>query len=121
MLYSEVVEVDCRVIPVLPDKCKLGPDQFRWNKVDGITGEQFYVTKEMDDEEVSASLKKIKDKGIKSIAVALAHSYAYHEQEVRVGEIARKLGRYTGCRIQDDQQLKSLCCPGKDGEEGQFN
>lgn len=93
MLYSEVVEVDCRVIPALPEKCQLRHDQLKWRRVDGITGEQFFVTKELEENKVSDALTEIKKKGINSIAVALAHSYACHEQEIAVGEVARKLGK----------------------------
>ncbi|KAJ8938504.1 hypothetical protein NQ318_005168 [Aromia moschata] len=92
ILYSEVAELDCRVMPVLEGKCRLGSQAADWRIVEGKTGEKFYVTKELDEEEVRGSLAKIKQKGIESISVALAHSYAFHEHEVAVGKIAKELG-----------------------------
>lgn len=38
------------------------------------------------------SLKAIKDEGIDSLAIVLAHSYMFRDHEVQVGEIAKKLG-----------------------------
>ncbi|KAJ8925583.1 hypothetical protein NQ315_009423 [Exocentrus adspersus] len=92
ILYSEVVEIDCRIIPVLEGKCNLGLQTSIWRKVSGKTGEAFYVTSELDKDEVRYSLQKIKDKGIDSIAVALAHSYTFYEHERDIGNIAREIG-----------------------------
>ncbi|CAG9813200.1 unnamed protein product [Phaedon cochleariae] len=92
ILYSEVVEVDCRIIPVLEGKCRLGELAKNWRQVDGKTGEKFYVTRELDREEIRRSLRQIKEKGIDSISVALAHSYTYYDHELEVGEIAKEIG-----------------------------
>lgn len=91
-LYSEVVEINCRVIPVLEGKCELGDQTKDWRIVEGNTGEKFYVTKELIEDEVKKSLMKVKQGGIDSISVALAHSYTYFEQELEVGRIAKELG-----------------------------
>lgn len=92
MLYSAVVEVDCRVMPTLPDKCELKEQASKWRIVDGDTGERMYITRELNKDSLRKDLKEIKDRGIDSIAVALAHSYTYKDHELEVGEVARELG-----------------------------
>ncbi|KAL1500984.1 hypothetical protein ABEB36_006393 [Hypothenemus hampei] len=94
ILYLDVIEVDCRVIPVLPTACQLSDDLTQqWRIVQGNTdGERFYVTKELDPESVRTDLSKLKEKGINSISVALAHSYQFFEHENQIGQIAFELG-----------------------------
>ncbi|CAH0550452.1 unnamed protein product [Brassicogethes aeneus] len=93
VLYSEVVEIDCRIIPVLDGKCQLGErDTANWKTVDGKTGEKFYVTKEVNLEETRNKLAALRAKGIDSISVALAHSYAYYEHELLIGQVAHEIG-----------------------------
>ncbi|CAG9764851.1 unnamed protein product [Ceutorhynchus assimilis] len=93
ILYKDVVEVDCRVIPVLEAKCELDESTRKnWRIVTGKTGEKFYVTRELDSEAVKKSLLEIKEKGIDSISVTLAHSYTYFEHEIQIGEIAKDIG-----------------------------
>lgn len=79
-------------MPVLPGKCKLNELASKWRIVDGDTGEKIYITRELDKEKLRHDLKLIKNKGIDSIAVALAHSYTYRDHELEVGEIAKELG-----------------------------
>lgn len=43
-------------------------------------------------EEIRKDLKVIRDSGIKSIAVVLAHSYAFSDHEAAIGSIAKDLG-----------------------------
>ena len=51
------------------------------------------VIEELDTMQVEKDLKILKnDKGFDSIAVVLMHSYACPESELRIGEIARKVG-----------------------------
>ncbi|CAG9131512.1 unnamed protein product [Plutella xylostella] len=90
VLYSSVVEIDCRVIPALEDKCQLQTDQ--WRASIGTTGEKMLVMKEIDEEEVRGKLAKLRESGIDSIAVVLAHSYTFHEHELVIGRIAKELG-----------------------------
>lgn len=91
VLYQEVVEVDCRVIPALEGRCQMEKDQ-NWKEVIGTTGEKMLVIKEVEEEAVRRDLKKLLEKGIESVAVVLAHSYTYHDHEVRIGKIAESLG-----------------------------
>jgi 5-oxoprolinase (ATP-hydrolysing) len=90
-LYEEVVEVDCRIVPERTD-CQLGKISENWRKIPGITNSIFLVMKELDIEAVKSQLQKVFNKGIKSIAVCLAHSYACPEQEIAVGKIAQDIG-----------------------------
>ncbi|XP_063833705.1 5-oxoprolinase [Ostrinia nubilalis] len=91
VLYTEVVEVDCRVIPALEDRCKMDKPA-QWRKVTGTTGEKMLVVKDLDEEAVRNDLQRLRAKGIESIAVVLAHSYTYHDHEVRIGKIASDMG-----------------------------
>ncbi|XP_026332611.1 5-oxoprolinase isoform X2 [Hyposmocoma kahamanoa] len=91
VLYTEVIEVDCRVIPALEDKCQMNKPA-HWKQVYGTTNEKMLITKEVDIEAVRNDLKRLKEKGIDSIAVVLAHSYTYHEHELQIGKIACDLG-----------------------------
>lgn len=80
------------MIPTLDGQCELGDVAKKWRVVEGQTGEKFYVTRELDPEAVENNLLAIKQMGIDSISVALAHSYAYFEHEKQIGDIARKIG-----------------------------
>ncbi|XP_057327931.1 5-oxoprolinase [Microplitis mediator] len=90
VLYSKVVEVKCRVVPALPGKCSL--DNSKWRKVKGSTDEFFYVIQELDETTLIEDLKSLKEDGITSLAVVLAHSYSFTEHECRIGKIAREMG-----------------------------
>ncbi|KAJ0171556.1 hypothetical protein K1T71_013106 [Dendrolimus kikuchii] len=92
VLYTEVVEVDCRVIPALEGRCQIDKTNKNWKVVVGTTGEKMLITKELDEEVVRRDLGKLRDSGIESIAVVLAHSYTFHEHELKIGKIAAELG-----------------------------
>lgn len=65
-----------------------------WKDVIGTTGEKMLVIKEVNEDAVRRDLKKLLEKGIESVAVVLAHSYTYHDHEVRIGRIAESLGQF---------------------------
>ncbi|KAH0569179.1 5-oxoprolinase [Cotesia glomerata] len=90
VLYSRVVEVKCRVVPSLPDKCSL--DNSNWRKVKGSTGEVLFVIQELDESALINDLKSLKEDGIESLAVVLAHSYTFTDHELKIGKIAREMG-----------------------------
>ncbi|VVC94664.1 unnamed protein product [Leptidea sinapis] len=92
VLYKDVVEVDCRVIPALEDRCKIDKSDLSWKEVYGTTGQKMLVVKDVDEDAVRKDLAALKEKGIDSIAVVFAHSYNYHEHELTVGRIAADLG-----------------------------
>lgn len=92
VLYTEVVEVDCRVIPALEDRCQIDKTNKNWKAIVGTTGEKMLITKELEEDAVRRDLGRLRDKGIESIAVVLAHSYTFHDHELRIGKIAEELG-----------------------------
>lgn len=73
VLFEEVIEVSCRVIPA-SKRCRLERNFFKRN-VKGTTNEELHVIEELDESNVTDKLLKLKHKGIKSIAVVLMHSY----------------------------------------------
>lgn len=92
LLYKAVVEADCRIIPEQSDICKLDSLIENCKRVKGNTGETFVVLKELDENKLRKDLEKLRESGINSVAVALAHSYAVAEHELRIGEIATEIG-----------------------------
>ncbi|XP_033609037.1 5-oxoprolinase isoform X3 [Cryptotermes secundus] len=96
VLYEEVMEVDCRVVPALPGQCLLmglGHGEWsNWRHATGTTGEKLLVCQELNEDTLRKDLIVLKEKGINSIAVVLAHSYMYPEHEEAVGRVARQVG-----------------------------
>ncbi|KAJ8672521.1 hypothetical protein QAD02_003780 [Eretmocerus hayati] len=90
VLYSDVIEVKARVVPALPGKCDL--TKRSWRKVRGSTGEELFVTQELDEEDLMKNLKYLKQKGIESLAVVMMHSYTFIDHEIRIGELAKGVG-----------------------------
>ncbi len=61
--------------------------------VTGINQEKYLITEELDYEQVEKDLRSLhKDQGFDSLAVVLMHSYACPEYELKIGEIAKKIG-----------------------------
>lgn len=73
VLYKYVVGIKCRVIPALPGKCHM--ENQSWRRVKGSTGEDLFVTQELDEAQLKEDLKELRDLGIESLAVVLMHSY----------------------------------------------
>ncbi|RLU22243.1 hypothetical protein DMN91_004521 [Ooceraea biroi] len=90
VLYKNVIGVKCRVIPSLPGRCQL--ENQSWRRVKGSTGEDLFVTQELDEAQLMEDLRKLRNLGIESLAVVLAHSYTYAAHEIRIGELARQAG-----------------------------
>lgn len=63
-----------------------------WKSFKGVADAEYLEMAPIDKDEVRTELKKILDSGISSLAIVLAHSYAYPEHEIQMGEIARELG-----------------------------
>lgn len=101
------------MIPASVGKCQL--DNKKWRRVKGCTGEDLFITRELDEEKLRLDLEELKRSGIESLAVVLAHSYTfviaiytnnydlqllllsfidlrYGEHEIRVGELAKLVG-----------------------------
>ncbi|XP_070160046.1 5-oxoprolinase isoform X1 [Polyergus mexicanus] len=90
VLYKYVVGIKCRVIPALSGKCHM--ENQSWRRVKGSTGEDLFVTQELDEAELKEDLKELRNLGIESLAVVLMHSYTYAAHEIRIGELAREAG-----------------------------
>ena len=90
ILYKDVIEVEERVVP---NKTLIGSVVTSNRIVETKNKESVEILKELDLEQLEKDLVDLRDnKKIKNIAVVLLHSYFYHEHELRVGELAAKLG-----------------------------
>ncbi|KAG7171174.1 5-oxoprolinase-like [Homarus americanus] len=91
VLYEEVIEVQERVIP-RQDTSTSEAINNQWSVSKTSTAEEVLVTKQLNEEKLRKNLKNILEKGIKSLAVVLIHSYMYKAHEERVGAIAEEMG-----------------------------
>jgi 5-oxoprolinase (ATP-hydrolysing) len=101
VLYQEVVEIDERV--TLEDYAE-DPErnvtkvESRENAkgddslVRGLSSEAVRILQRPNEEVTREQLQSVYDKGIKSIAVCLMHSYTFPDHEAMVGRIARDIG-----------------------------
>lgn len=90
VLFEEVVEVDERVIPSHP---RSSPDALAsFREIEGIDGEKYYVVQELDTQKLVPVLQALKDKDYGSVATALINSFACPEHELKIDEIAKKMG-----------------------------
>uniref|UniRef100_A0A8C3UFQ2 5-oxoprolinase n=1 Tax=Catharus ustulatus TaxID=91951 RepID=A0A8C3UFQ2_CATUS len=90
MLYEEVIEVDERIVPEQPD-CHL-PGSDSWPRVQGCSGVTLLVQKPLDLERLRGDLEGLLNRGFRSLAVLLLHSYAWPEHEEQVAALALDLG-----------------------------
>ncbi|XP_072169577.1 5-oxoprolinase-like [Diadema setosum] len=89
-LYEEVIEVDERVI-VHQDRCGL-PVPPNTKVFTGTTSEKLLEWSSVDTAELRKDLQRVLDKGIKSLAVVLMHSYMFEDHEREVGDLALAMG-----------------------------
>ncbi|CAF0710424.1 unnamed protein product [Brachionus calyciflorus] len=88
ILYEDVIEVEERVVPF--NEKHSTNDSKRIQTLPN--GKKIEILKEVDLEQLEKDLIQIKtQKNITNIAVLLMHSYIYHEHEVKIGELAKKL------------------------------
>lgn len=88
-LYQQVIEVDERIRPA-----QAGDD----GTVLGINGRQYVVVKTPDIEALRPLLHQAHAAGCSSVAVVLAHAYAYPHHEVQIAELVHQLG-FTHCSL----------------------
>lgn len=94
-LYEKVIEVDERVTiegfaeDPEPEPIDITSDP---DLVEGLSGEVVRILKKPDYETVRKDLQGLWDEGFRSLALALMHSYAYSEHELKIAEIAREMG-----------------------------
>ncbi|KAI0018300.1 Hydantoinase B/oxoprolinase-domain-containing protein [Xylariomycetidae sp. FL0641] len=96
LLYDEVVEVSERLtVEEFDEDVNKGRRQLTEVPgllVRGTTGDMLRVIRPLDEDEVRAKLTAVREKGIDTLAVCLAHSYLYPNHERRIAEIAGELG-----------------------------
>lgn len=90
-IYDAVVEIDERVIlsPSPELECNLPISRYRVVKTPTTS---ITVLRELDEEQVENDCRRLLDSGITSLAIVLLHSWAFDEHELRVQEIAHKVG-----------------------------
>lgn len=87
-LYEDVVEVEERLV-LHQSSCQLNPQV---ETVMGITGEKLQRWKSVNVDQLKADLQVVLNKGIRSLAVVLMHSYIFPEHEQQVGRLASVMG-----------------------------
>ncbi|CAI2349859.1 unnamed protein product [Caenorhabditis sp. 36 PRJEB53466] len=89
VLYEDVIEVNERVL-IFDQAKELITDL---NKVkSAINGCQVFVEQELDEAELENSLKTLKQRDIKSVAILFIHSFIYPYHEKKAGQIAKNCG-----------------------------
>ncbi|KAL9648535.1 hypothetical protein ABK040_012649 [Willaertia magna] len=93
LLYDKVIEIDERIC--LTEQVYGKNKKFQENEKKlkiGISGEEVFIKKEIDKENVKEICLNLLKEGFHSIAVVLLHSYTYPEHELLIGEIANEVG-----------------------------
>eukprot|EP00271_Cylindrocystis_brebissonii_P000778 TRINITY_DN1098_c0_g3_i1.p1 TRINITY_DN1098_c0_g3~~TRINITY_DN1098_c0_g3_i1.p1 ORF type:complete len:1345 (+),score=297.98 TRINITY_DN1098_c0_g3_i1:213-4247(+) len=91
-LYESVVEVDERVQLVQGDAPGGGGGASGVEVVQGLSGEWIEVIQPLQVESLRPLLQGLLEKGIKSLAVALLHSYTFPQHEQAVAKLAQEMG-----------------------------
>ncbi|XP_033924706.1 5-oxoprolinase, partial [Melopsittacus undulatus] len=90
LLYEEVIEVTERLLPHRPT-CDL-PESGSLPVIQGSMGVSLVLQTPLDLGPLRQELCGVRDRGIRSLAVLLLHSYAWPEHEQRVASLAHELG-----------------------------
>ena len=90
LLYEEVVEVDERVV-LQQEKCEIHKKD-SVSTVTGLSGDKINIWQPINRIKLYEDLKRVFNKGIRCLAVALLHSYMYSHHECVVEEIAKEIG-----------------------------
>lgn len=87
LLYESVFELDERVV-LVKEYSSFPEEDVRT----GISHEKIFVEKKLAEVDVARSLLKIKELGIRSIAVVFLHAYTFPDHEKLVKEVAERMG-----------------------------
>lgn len=90
VLHEDIIVVKGRLVLVQEDSKIQRPENCKI--VTGSTGEQLEEWEPLDKDHLRIGLQRVLDKGIKSLAVVLMHSYMYDVHEKEVGELALEMG-----------------------------
>lgn len=82
-LYSHVIEVDERVRPALEDEA---------DTIIGTNGRDYVVVELLQSAPLITELRRAQELGCTSVAVILAHGYAYPEHERLIGDCVAEVG-----------------------------
>ena len=88
VLYSKSIEIDERVTVDVD----LAENKHIGTTVQGLSGDTMRILKPLDEAEVTQALLGLWNDNYRSIAVCLAHSYTFPQHELRIAEIAKKIG-----------------------------
>ena len=88
LLFREVIEADERVTVTHPDV----PPRPGATRVKSTTGELLEILTPLDEAAVERDLRGALERGLRSVAVACMHAYAFPDHERRIGEIAAQVG-----------------------------
>lgn len=96
VLYESVIEIDERVTLVGYSSVSSGMEVSippnDPNYVKGITGEWVHISVRPDMSAIEMQLKELYFTGIRSLAIALMHSYTFPAHELLLGDLATRIG-----------------------------
>ncbi|KAI5304085.1 hypothetical protein KEM56_006868, partial [Ascosphaera pollenicola] len=96
VLYSDVAEINARVtIEGFDEDLDVlfrSDEEIPGVLVRGTSGDMVRILKPLDEDEICQTLQELRNNGVDTIAVCLAHSYIYPEHEQKVQEIAIEEG-----------------------------
>lgn len=99
VLYEDVVEVNERVTiedyqqNPTPDKENLQKSlQSDTSLKKGVSGEVVRVLEPLDEVGTKQALQQLYEKGYRSIAVCLVHSYTFQDHELAIAKLAKEIG-----------------------------
>ncbi|KAM0816979.1 putative 5-oxoprolinase [Seiridium cardinale] len=94
-LFKEVIEIDERVTlhDSTEDSSTLrNPNRAEIDLRKGIGGEAVQILKALDIDGARTSLQSLYDKGVRSLAVTLLHSYTFPDHELEIARLASEIG-----------------------------
>lgn len=96
VLYDEVVEINERVtiegFDEDPENTTARLEEVPGVLVRGTSGTLLRILQPLDEGATKAALVRLRDRGITTLAICLAHSYLYPAHENRIAELATDLG-----------------------------
>eukprot|EP00958_Prasinococcus_capsulatus_P024615 scaffold3880_cov403-Prasinococcus_capsulatus_cf.AAC.3 len=94
VLYTEAIEVDERVRVLTPAEASslTNAEGAAKGYKKGLSGEWVEILQPIDLGTLRGQLQSLLDRGIRSLAVALAHSYTFPDHEEAIGRLAEQLG-----------------------------
>ncbi|KAJ5484299.1 Hydantoinaseoxoprolinase N-terminal [Penicillium expansum] len=99
VLYEDVVEIDERVTiedyqqNPTPDKESLQKSlESDASLKKGVSGEVVRILEPLNEESTRQNLQQLYEKGYRSIAICLVHSYTFQDHELAIEKIAKEIG-----------------------------